>query len=661
MAHITIEINRQTKTFILHGDLSGVLGIGRARLFLKDVLSYIQTSDKELLIPFTEDNLEKVFRNIRKFLVNFGLEETLSEDAQALLASYLNEEERFKEFSRHAFQIRNNELSDDHKRDFAEFASVVKLRVTNRTLYPRQILSAYHLAFSQNACNFSVPGSGKTSIVYAAYSYLCSLPEGSIKKVDKIVILGPLSSFAPWEDEYKECFGRKADSLRIHGGLLKADLDRFVYGSSTPELVLSSYHSAARVSKELLYFLSKNRCMVVLDEAHKIKNTDGGILADAALGLSKSSHSRVVLTGTPAPNGYEDLYNLFKFIWPTKNLLQYNPGHLRAMSASSRDQRVNDVIKNISPYFIRITKKDMGLPKPIENPPVQVEMGKVQRQIYNYIERKYMKVLSPGSNGTGFSDMVAKARMIRLMQAATNPTLLQKPLTEYIEAEELTGLKFAIDDTIPADSQIIQLIKEYNKLEKPQKFIVVGELVQKIIAEGGKVVVWAIFIHNIEALQEYLRSIGVASKVLYGKTPIEADDEEPEVETREQIIREFHKLDSGFKVLIANPFAVSESISLHKACHNAVYLERSFNAAHFVQSKDRIHRYGLKASDVINYYYLLSNTNIDRTIHARLKLKEDRMTEIMEKEEIPLFKILDDEQGDIKALIDNYVSTNTPT
>jgi hypothetical protein len=58
-------------------------------------------------------------------------------------------------------------------------------------------------------------------------------------------------------------------------------------------------------------------------------------------------------------------------------------------------------------------------------------------------------------------------------------------------------------------------------------------------------------------------------------------------------------------VIIANPFAVAESILLHKACHNAIYLECSFNAAHFMQSNDRIHRYGLGEDVLTNYYYLL--------------------------------------------------------
>jgi hypothetical protein len=101
---------------------------------------------------------------------------------------------------------------------------------------------------------------------------------------------------------------------------------------------------------------------------------------------------------------------------------------------------------------------------------------------------------------------------------------------------------------------------------------------------------------------------------------------------------------------------VAESISLHKVCHNAIYLERSFNCAHFVQSKDRIHRYGLKPGTVTNYYYILSERSIDGTINDRLYRKEQRMIDMVESTPIPLFNNLEeDDEGDIKALIEDYV------
>lgn len=160
-------------------------------------------------------------------------------------------------------------------------------------------------------------------------------------------------------------------------------------------------------------------------------------------------------------------------------------------------------------------------------------------------------------------------------------------------------------------------------------------------------------------MSHFLGGEGIACQELYGATPVEHEgmDEDELLITRERIVKAFQSPNCSFKVIIANPFAVAESISLHKACHNAIYVERSFNAAHFLQSKDRIHRYGLPPETKTNYYYILSQNTIDETIDTRLNEKERRMTEIMETMPIPLFDNVTDDLGDedIKALIRDYV------
>lgn len=76
-----------------------------------------------------------------------------------------------------------------------------------------------------------------------------------------------------------------------------------------------------------------------------------------------------------------------------------------------------------------------------------------------------------------------------------------------------------------------------------------------------------------------------------------------------------------------------------------------------MQSKDRIHRYGLEPNTVTNYYYILSRDTVDETIDTRLAEKERRMTDIMENMTIPLFDNISENLGDedIKALIRDYV------
>lgn len=256
-----------------------------------------------------------------------------------------------------------------------------------------------------------------------------------------------------------------------------------------------------------------------------------------------------------------------------------------------------------------------------------------------------------------FKIALAHARTIRLMQAASDPAMLRTPLNEFLEDDECPLEAYqAIDD-----ADVLKAIIEYEAIETPSKFLAVEKIVRQIIEDGGKVVIWATFIHTIHSIKEYLESKGIQCQELYGAIPVEKegtiDDGEEQILTREKIVRAFQDDNCPFKVIIANPFAVAESISLHKACHNAIYLERSFNAAHFVQSKDRIHRYGLKEGTKTNYYYILSEDSIDETIDARLAEKEHRMNEIMESMPIPLFDNASDDLGDedIKALIKDYV------
>lgn len=253
-----------------------------------------------------------------------------------------------------------------------------------------------------------------------------------------------------------------------------------------------------------------------------------------------------------------------------------------------------------------------------------------------------------------FKAMLNQARILRLIQAASDPAMLKNPLHDFFEDEELNIRAYqAIDD-----SDVLKLILEYETNEIPAKYIAVKQLVDNILSENGKVVIWATFIHTIHRLKQYLESQGIPCQELYGATPVENDTSDNEFTlTREKIVKDFQRSDCPYNVIIANPYAVAESISLHKACHNAIYIERSFNAAHFVQSKDRIHRYGLKPETKTNYYYVLSANTIDETIDARLTEKEQRMIEIMENMPIPLFMNVSEDLGDedIKALIRDYV------
>jgi SNF2 family DNA or RNA helicase len=370
-----------------------------------------------------------------------------------------------------------------------------------------------------------------------------------------------------------------------------------------------------------------------------------------------------VLTGTPAPNGYEDLFNLFHFIWPEHDVIKFHVQHLRDMSQNPFDPRIDRLVDNLSPFFIRIRKSDLHLPKPIDNPIRLVRMGQRQDKIYRFIEQKYVSYWESKGSNSWVKDALAKARVIRLMQAATNPALLRTPLDEALlgEGAERTTAMF-VDD-----AEILAEVQQYASNETPAKLEAAVELVQRLLSQdrNNRIVVWCVFIANLFALRDLCEARGIDVRLLYGGTPTETDDAEADAETREKIVDEFQSPESSFRVVLANPAAVGESISLHKTCRHAIYVERNFNAAAFLQSKDRIHRYGLPQDAKVNYHYLVAQDTVDSTIHERLLQKEAAMMKILESRDIPLISLnMDfgegqDDSDDVRAIIRDYVKRRT--
>ena len=121
------------------------------------------------------------------------------------------------------------------------------------------------------------------------------------------------------------------------------------------------------------------------------------------------------------------------------------------------------------------------------------------------------------------------------------------------------------------------------------------------------------------------------------------------------------------KVLVANPAACSEGISLHKVCQYAIYLDRSFNAAHYMQSEDRIHRLGLAPDAKPQIEFVECEDSIDQVVRARLEQKVKTMAQALEDSSlsVEVSSVEYDEEAedydsltadDAKAVIDYFFS-----
>ncbi|WP_426046096.1 DEAD/DEAH box helicase [Brevundimonas sp. TWP3-1-2b1] len=652
---VSLEFDAVEEVLVLKGADDALRRNPLFAAYLRQASGTVETSG-DVFFPTSAEVLSSRYQALSKIFGRIGVGLTSSGHVSDALELVEAEERRFAVFSRHADDIWHGQIETD---DFRNFVSVVEAACPGRTFYRKQLLSAFHLAFSQHACNFSVPGAGKTSIVYAAYAYLKALSPDDEKGVDRLLIVGPLSSFKAWEDEFEAIFLRRANSKRISGAVPITErtdhLRGIIPGSREVELTLTSYPTLVNNEEDFRVLLRRGgRVMMVLDEAHYVKSADGQ-QANAALRLAPLARSRVVLTGTPAPNGYEDLANLFKFLYPVRHIVGFPAATLRAMTDGAMPSAIDELKTRIRPYFTRIRKSDLGLPDMTEQR-VPIAMADIHERIYRSLERKIVPQLRQELDRPE-APVRVRARLIRLRQASVNPELLLRPLDD--EGVFDTG---GTGDFTVGELEVAELIRSFDAMRDLSRLEICRELVGETLREQGKVLIWSYFLGNLELLRQAFLGSAPFVEVLTGATPVASGepDEDPAEGTREAIIDGFHKT-SGPAILIANPQAVGESISLHKACRSAIYFDRDFNAGRYIQSKDRIHRYNPSGGLPVTYYHLVAAGTVDDDIDARLIVKEQRLADLVDAEDIPLLTALGDTEStdDIRAILDAYERRKT--
>lgn len=501
-----------------------------------------------------------------------------------------------------------------------------------RSLLEHQEQGLLHALTAVNAANFSVPGSGKTATALAVA--VTHLSEGII---DVVIVVGPLSSFEPWERETQIALGANLNVRRIRGTRWQR---RAMYSSVRPrQLVLISYASAASDRAQMVELCRSHKVMLIVDESHRIKRFKGGIWAPALMEIARHARVRMILSGTPMPQGGRDLYSQFNILWPGGELT--GP---RDSFAAGVDLNFNSQIGRVQPFIFRTPKSALGLPD-IEVTIHEVSMTGTQREIYNLIESNFRRRIDDAHSWRDKIEALKRGRLIRLLQAATNPDLLNK-VDRFYNLPRMES----------SNPTLMERLARYHSTDTPAKSNAGLELVRQITSEERKVVCWSTFVHNLDQFSEIVRNnLEVPIFQIDGRVPVgdETADDVAEVarsnpedlDTREQIIRRF--LDTpGPAVLVANPASCSESISLHRSCHNAIYLDRTYDAAQFLQSMDRIHRLGLPEGVTVSIHILLATDEgrrtIDHLVDRALKRKETRMRQLLESADLIPFDLSED-------------------
>lgn len=466
-----------------------------------------------------------------------------------------------------------------------------------RTLLDAQVNAVSRLVSIGSGGNFSVPGSGKTTMTLATYAALRQRGQ-----VDRLLVVAPLSAHEAWREELEACF---ASGCRPPLALRPSTWPR------TAEVVVLNYERAAAAATGGRFdrWAAGHGVLVVFDEAHRAKRGSAGRHGAAAATLARRAHRRLVLTGTPMPNDQSDLATVLDLAWP---------GHGPELAAAERASRAGPSV------WVRLTKDDLGVSPP-EIRTEQVRLDDAHRKVYEIVARQAAVV---ASDAVLFEyPELARHAVMRTLAVATNPATLADTSLRWDNVDAPVP-----EAVLAAEADLQALVAA----SRPAKLLRAAELAKEHAEDGRKLLVWTSFLVNVTELTRLLAPYGVA--VVTGDTAVE--DETAETDR----VRELHRFryDRDTHVLIATPQTLGEGVSLHKVCQSQVHVDRTFNAGMYLQALDRTHRVGMPTGTTARATVLVARDTLDVRLDAVLRRKIGAMRQVLADHSLEVLSLPDD-------------------
>ncbi len=589
--HIVIQSNK---------DLSIILNHYRATA----INSLVENKTSNMVVLIKDLQFRDIYlisKDLRDICLEYDLRYVITDDLRTYLdRNYIDLD---------SLAVIGNKIKDNNyivsNHEYLHFRETIQSLV-QRPLKDKQILAAYHIVQLKRSMNFSVPGSGKTAAILGAYEYLCSKNTEESDRIERILVLGPLNCFKAWKEEFEIVspeYSKDTKAIDIidisRVGTIGDKNTILKYGGfKKAKLILVNFDIVTSLVNTLQELVDE-KTLVVFDEIHRIKNYESEKKIACSKIIEKTKY-RIALTGTPLPNGYKDLFTMFNLLYGEYVFNYFGMSQDDLNKADSMFDKngieSREINQKIFPFYIRVTKKDLDVPEANEDHLVYVETTSEEKSLYN-------KIL--------LSDCDSLEKIIRLTQIGCIPKTALKELSEDDKAS-FGGIEVETSSVSKFDVNITSKI---------------GALLKIIEQNPGKSIIWCVFTETIEKITFILQKRNYKVAKIYGST---SNDE------RVSIIDKFNNT-NDIDFLITNPHTLAESVSLHKSCHRAFYMELNYNLSHYLQSRDRIHRLGLLPGANTDYYIFVNKydneieKSIDYEIYFRLRKKEQKMIEAIDK------------------------------
>lgn len=295
------------------------------------------------------------------------------------------------------------------------------------------------------------------------------------------LIVAPTSLIGNWAHEAAR-FAPGLSVLVLHGLDRRSDFHRI----AAADLVVTTYPLIAR---DQAILAARDWHVLVLDEAQALKNPDATTTKIVA---RLSARQRLCLSGTPLENHLGELWSLFSIV---------NPGFLGDRKSFSRvyrtpiekkgdGERARLLARRVRPFMLRRTKAEVAPELPAKTEMTEpVELGTAQRAVYETIRLamhdKVRAVIA--TRGFGQSRIVILDALLKLRQAACDPRLLEHGRGEAGKAGSA-------------------------KLDR------LMEMLDELLAEGRRVLVFSQFTSMLALIEERLRGRDIPYALLTGES-----------------------------------------------------------------------------------------------------------------------------------------------
>jgi len=462
--------------------------------------------------------------------------------------------------------------------------------------FQHQLIALERCKDQKNFALFMEMGTGKSKVLIDNISMLYD--NG---KIDGALIIAPKGVYKNWFEE--EIPNHMPEHIRKKMVLwqtsktkkFQKELKALLQVDEDLHILIMNVESLSKTSgmEEAQRFLRTHKTLIAVDESTTIKNPTANRTKNI-IKLSNNAKYRRILTGSPVTKSPLDLFTQCYFLDP--NLLGFYSFYafrnryalMRRVMINGRRidlvasyQRLDELEENLKPFSFRILKQDcLDLPDKIWTKRY-IQLTEEQQKVYNQMRTTALALL----NGKMMTTNTVLTQLMRLHQITCG----------HMKAD---------------DGSIIEL-----KNERLNALIDILEEAQ------GKVIIWANYLHDIEAIKKTIIE-------KYGKDSVVTYYGATDIKDRQTNIKNFQTNDK-VKYLIGNPQTGGYGITL-TAANTVVYYSNNYDLEKRLQSEDRAHRIGQK--NKVTYIDLIAEDTVDEKIVKSLRNKVNIATEIMGEE-----------------------------